>query len=303
MLAGYRVRALFYILVVGQGPLGRFTESTYYGKVYKHQPQHTRIVQLVVEPTPVSGVNNPPSLQEVIYFSNDIDSQFYLHSQTGYVMVDAVELIEGNHTFTAYANYTAVISGFTVTMESLSVMVVIQVLPEFYFVGTEQDGSYLAYVSTDATVGTHVTRIIPQFTLLNETTFNYSIDGVESSSLPVNFTSTGSLELTRSINSAGVLQFVAVCLAANPSSDVIETLRVLVTIVFYQFSGMCIICLTTDHILQIFVVFSLFPFIDLQPSNLTFNSTNGLITWLPPSATGVSNNYQNLLPLTNYDIR
>ena len=236
-----------YFLVLGQGPLGRFTESPYYGTVYRHQPQHTRIVQLAVEPTPVSGMSNPPSsLQEAIYFSNNIDSQFYLHSQTGYIMVDARELIEGNYTFTAYANYTAMISGFTTTMESLSVMVVVRVLPEFYFVGTEQDGNYLAYVSTDAPVGTHVTNITPQFTLLNKTMFAYSIDGVESSSLPVSFTSTGSLELTRSNNSAGVLQFVAVCSAAYPSSDVIETLRVLVTIVFYQFSGMCV-SLLFDH--------------------------------------------------------
>ena len=287
--------------MVGQEPLGRFTESTYYGIVYKHQPQHTRIVQLAVEPIAVSGSSNPPSLQEVIYFSNDINSQFYLHSRTGNVMVDAMELTEGNYTFIAYANYTVIISGTTVAMESLSVMVVVRVLPEFYFVGTEQDGSYLAYVSTDAPVGTHVTRIISQFTFLNETMFSYSIDGVESDSLPVNFDSNGSLELTRSSNSAGVLQFVAVCSATDPSSsDVIETLRVPVTIVFYQLSGMCIINLTTDHILQIFVVFSLFPFIDLQPSNLTFNSTNGLITWIPPSAT---NNYQNLLSLVNYDIR
>ena len=237
--------------MVGQGPLGGFTESYYYGEVYKHQPRHTRILQLAVEPALVSGsgMSNPPIIQEVVYSSNDIDSQFYLHSQTGNVMVNAMELMEGNYTFTAYANYTAIV-GFSATTESLSVVVVIRVLPEFYFVGTEQDGSYLAYVSTDTPVGMHVTRIMPQFTLLNETMFSYSIDGTESSSLPVNLTSTGSLELTSS-STTGVLQFVAVCSANDPSSVVIETLRVHVTIVFYQLSGMHDL---PYHILHIFVV-------------------------------------------------
>ena len=243
------------ILVVGQGPLGRFTESqSYHGEVYKHQPQHTRIVQLAVEPAVSSGMTNPAGLQQVVYFSNDINNQFYLHSRTGNVMVDAMELIEGNYTFTAYANYTAIV-GLTVTMESLSVMVIVRVLPEFYFVGIEQDGSYLAYVSTDAPTGTHVTRIIPQFTLLNETIFSYyAIDGVESSSLPVNLTATGSLELIGSSNTSEVLQFVVVSLAIDSSSVVVETLRVLVTIVFYQLSGMHQLSDDSDHILQIFVV-------------------------------------------------
>ena len=196
---------------------------------------------MAVEPYAVSG-SMVPILQNIVYFSNDIDDQFYLHSQTGYVMVDAGKLKEGNYTFTAYANYTAM-GG---VMESLSVTIVVRVLPEFYFAGTEDDGSYLAYVSTEAPVGTYVMDIMPQYTLLYGTTFNCSLDRDEAGdNLAVSLYS-DTLVVTGT-SSSGVRQFVVVCLASEPSSSVvIETLRVLITIVFYQFSGIYDIYLTTS---------------------------------------------------------
>ena len=233
------ISIIYFILVLGQRPLGRFTESpVYYGQVYKYQSQHTRILQLSVVPLVNNfGLRDPPELQDIAYFSNDIDSQFYLHSRTGRVMVDAIELTEGNYTFTAYANYTTIVGDIINATELLSVMVDIRVMPEFYFVGTEQDGRYLAYVSTNAPVGTQVTRVIPQFTLLNQTMFNCSLDEEESSSLPIILTSAGSLQLTGTSNTAGLLELGVLCLAYGPSLVVIESLRVHVTIVFYQLSG------------------------------------------------------------------
>lgn len=274
---------------MGQELLGRFTEPLYYGEVYRHQPQHTKIVQLAV----VSSADI--ELQDVVYFSNDIADQFYLHSQTGYVMVDVVALIVGNYTFTANVSYTAT-GGI---MESLSVAVIVRVLPEFYFTGTEQDGNYLAYVSTAAPVGTHVIRIRPHFTLLNDTVFNCSIDHAEEGSglLPLILTPTGSVFVNGSSNS-GVRQFVVVCLATSPASFVTETVRAFLTTVFYQLSG---ICHLSNHILQSFLwCYSLPSYLDLVPSDLTFNSTNGLTTWISPN---ISSNYQNLLPLANFVVR
>ena len=232
----YHVEYQLLFSVLGQQSLGRFTESpAYNGQVYKYQPQHTRILQLSVEPLAINP--GPPELRDVVYFSNDIDSQFYLHSRTGYVMVDAIELTEGNYSFTAYANYTAVVGDAINTAESLSVMVVITVMPEFYFAGTEQDGSYLAYASTNLPVDKKVTRIKPQFTLLNQTMFNCSFDGEESSSLPIILTPTGYISRRTGTSNAGLLEFGVLCLAYGPSSVVIESLRVHVTILFYQPSG------------------------------------------------------------------
>ena len=294
--------------MLGQGPLGEFTEPAgYYGEVYKYQLQHTKIVQVAVEPS--NMYSPPPRLQDVVYFSNDIDSQFYLQSQTGYVLVDAVELVVGNYTFIANANFTA--NGQSV--ESLAVNVTVRVLPEFYFAGTEEDGGYLAYVSTDLYAGAEVTRIIPQFTLLHETTFNCSIDEIQGSGSfsAVTLLSSSSLVLDNISADAGVQQFIIICLAINPSSVVIETLRENVTIVFYQISGNHYLpisfkylwCLPTSYTNTCNVY--LYTYVDLVASDLTFNPASGLIRWSPPLANNidVSNGYQNLLTLINYEIR
>ena len=200
----------------------KFTKTIYSGEVYVHQPRHTRIVQVAVDPVSVQD--------NIIYFSSDIDEQFYIHSHTGYVMVNTLELITGNYTFTV----TATTSGEEGSASAIiNTTVVVGVVPEFHFIGTEQDGDYVGYVPNDAPVGMQVLSIMPQFTLLTDTRFNCSTD--EDTSFSVN--SVGVVMLANVPNMSGLEQFTVKCLAITPSSDVIETLTVNVTVVIYLISG------------------------------------------------------------------
>lgn len=184
-----------------------------------HQPRHIRIVQVTIDPV--------SSLQDVTYFSNDIDEQFYIHSQTGYVMVNSLKLITGNYTFSVNINATGV-------QGSPSTTIFVRVLPEFYFAATEQDGSYLAYIPTDAPVGTPALTIMPRFTLLTDTMFNCSIDEEPSFFIHPD----GTVMLANTLNSNVLEQFTVKCSAIAPSSSIaIETLTVRVTIVIYLISG------------------------------------------------------------------
>ena len=165
------------------------------------------------------------SSQNVVYSSTDIDEQFYLHSQTGSVMVNTHTLVVGSYNFTVNATGGELDS-------VLSTIVFVRVSPEFYFANTEQDGSYLGYVSTDAPVGTQLTKIMPQFTLLNDTVFNCSIEGESSF-----FIGTSSRVTFIHSSTTGLEQFIVMCSAIAPSLVIIETLPVSITMVIYQISG------------------------------------------------------------------
>ena len=209
---------------------GVFSQQTYTGTVIKHQPRHNPIVEVRINPA--LGIGSP-MLQNIFYYSYDINEQFYLHSQLGRVAVNTVDLIEGDYVFTVYANYT---TGNGV-METVSATVSITVLPEFYFVGTEQEGGYLAYNHYNMPLGTHIVTITASYTRLTDTVFSYALaPDTNTTNFKVSLNPDGTI--TRgSYNYTGVQQFAVVCTAFSQSAGVTETLEVNVTVVIYHHLG------------------------------------------------------------------
>jgi len=211
---------------------GIFSQQTYSGTVLKYQPRHHVIVDVRVTPNPINA-SSIFQLDSIVYYSYNIDEQFYLHSRLGHVAVNTVDLIEGDYVFTVYANYTT----DNGAMETVSATVSITVLPEFYFVGTEQEGGYLAYTSSDRPTGTHLLMIRLNYTRLTDTVFSYVLaPDTDTTNSRASLNPDGSVTRT-SYNIIGVQQFTVICSATSSSARIVETLAVNMTIVLYDPSG------------------------------------------------------------------
>ena len=222
------MNAHYSLLVRGQtSTAGIFSQQTYTGTVTKYQPRHHVIIEVRVNPAP--GIGNP-MLQNIVYYSYNVDEQFYLHSQLGRVAVNTVDLTEGDYVFTVYANYT---TGNGV-METVSATVNITVSPEFYFVGTEPEGGYLAYTHYLRPLGAHVVTIRTNYTRLTDTVFSYALaPDTNTTNSRVSLNPDGSVRRA-SYNFTGVQQFTVLCTANSSSAGVVETLSVNVTVVLYD---------------------------------------------------------------------
>ena len=222
------------LLVKGQvvATAGIFSQQTYSGTVLKYQPRHHVIVDVRVTPNPIDA-SIIIQQDSIIYYSYNIDEQFYLHSQSGQVAVNRVDLIEGDYVFTVYANYTT----GNGEMETVSATVSITVSPEFYFVGTEPEGGYLTYTSRDRPIGAHLLMIRLNYTRLIDTVFSYVLaPDTDTTNSRASLNPDGSVTKT-SYNATGVQQFTVICSATSSSAGVVETLVVNVTIVLYDPSG------------------------------------------------------------------
>jgi len=215
-----------------RGQAGIFSHHTYIGMVLKYQPRHHMIVEVHVKTNP-TDISIAIQQDSIIYYSYDINEQFYLHSRLGQVAVNTVDLIEGDYVFTVYANYTT----DNGAMETISAIVNITVSPEFYFVGTEPEGGYLVYTHHEWPTGTHLVMIQLKYTRLNDTTFSYVLaPDTNTTNSRVSLNPDGSVTRA-SYNVTGVQQFTVICTAFSQSTGVIETLAVNVTIVLYDPSG------------------------------------------------------------------
>jgi len=208
---------------------GIFSQQTYFGTVLKYQPRHHVIVEVRVDPNPID-ISITIQQDSIIYYSYNINERFYLHSRLGQVAVNTVDLIEGDYVFTVYANYTT----GNGAMETVSVTVSITVLPEFYFVGNEPEGGYLAITSYDRPFEAHVITIIANYTKLNDTTFSYVLaPDTNTTNSRVSLNPDGSVTRA-SYNVTGVQQFTVICTAFSQSAGVVEILTVNVTVVLYD---------------------------------------------------------------------
>jgi len=211
---------------------GTFSQQNYTGTVYKHQPRHHVIVEVCVHPNPIDE-SNTIQQDSIVYYSYNINEQFYIHSRLGRVAVNMIDLIEGDYEFIVYANYT---TGGGI-METVAGTVNIRVAPEFYFVGTEPEGGYLAYISNTEPLGAHVVTIRASYTRLSDTVFSYALAPDTNTTDPsVSLKSNGTIAKA-TYNIAGVQQFNVLCTATSQSAGVVETLEVNVTIVLYDPSG------------------------------------------------------------------
>ena len=208
---------------------GLFSQQTYTGTVLKYLPRHHVIVEVRVNPNPID-ISITIQQDSIVYYSYNINEQFYLHSQLGRVAVNTVDLTEGDYVFTVYANYT---TGNGV-METVSATVRITVSPEFYFVGTEPEGGYLAYTHYLRPLGAHVITIRTNYTRLTDTVFSYALAPDTNTINSRVVLSPDGLITRASYSVTGLQQFTVICTANSSSAGVVETLSVNVTIVLYD---------------------------------------------------------------------
>ena len=210
-----------------------FSQLNYIGVVLKHQPRHYTILEVRVHPNS-DDITNTIQQDSIVYYSYNIDEQFYIHSTLGRVAVNMIDLIEGDYEFTVHANYT---TGAGV-MEIVSATVNIRVAPEYIFVGTEPEGGYLSYIDSSEPLGAPVITIRANYTRLTDTVFSYVLaPDTNTTNSRVSLSPDGTITRT-SYNMAGIQQFNVLCMATSQSAGVVvETLEVNVTVVLYNPSG------------------------------------------------------------------